>query len=143
MIIINYSLTWQFLNQSFQKLASYKYLPIIWSNQGASCHQNSILAKVALYSQLMPRITWAKKSPSKSTYIGPKLHIVATWGTIKFFNINTPFEGPVVLRLKYPPIWADWADHANYYHFSQRSCQIFLFDSVLCSVATICTFGPI
>ena len=56
-----------------------------------------------------------KKSPSKSTYIGPKEHIVATWNTVKKFNISTPFEGPVVLRLKYPPIWADWAEHANCY----------------------------
>ena len=27
--------------------------------------------------------TWSKKSPGKSTYIEPKVHIVATWGTIK------------------------------------------------------------
>ena len=48
-----------------------------------------------------------KKSPSKSTYIEAKVHIVATWGTIKKLNISTPFEGLVVLRLKYLPIWAD------------------------------------
>ena len=56
-----------------------------------------------------------KKSPSKSTYIEPKVHIVATWGTVKQKNLTTPFERLVVLRLEYPPIWADWADHANYY----------------------------
>ena len=31
-----------------------------------------------------------KKTPSKSTYIGPKIHIVATWGTIKELNFSTP-----------------------------------------------------
>ena len=48
-------------------------------------------------TQLMPTITWAKKSSSKSTYIG----------TIKKLKISTPFEVLVVIRLKYPPIWAD------------------------------------
>ena len=43
------------------------------------------------------------------------VHIVATWGTIKKLNISTHFEGPVVLRLKDPPISADWAEHANCY----------------------------
>ena len=47
-----------------------------------------------------------KKSPSKSTYIGPKVHIVATWGTGKQKNLMTPFEGLVVLKPEYPPIWA-------------------------------------
>ena len=28
-----------------------------------------------LTTQLMPTITWAKKSPSKSTHIGSKVHI--------------------------------------------------------------------
>ena len=31
-----------------------------------------------------------KKSSSKSTYIGTKVHIVATWGTIKKLNFSTP-----------------------------------------------------
>ena len=31
--------------------------------------------------------------------MGPKVHIVATWGTIKKLNISTLFDGPVVLRL--------------------------------------------
>ena len=31
-----------------------------------------------------------KKSPRKSTYIGPKVHIVATWGTLKKLNFSTP-----------------------------------------------------
>ena len=44
-----------------------------------------------------------KKCPSYSAYIGPKVHIVATWGTITKLNISTPFEG-----IKYPPIWADF-----------------------------------
>ena len=56
-----------------------------------------------------------KKSSSKSTNIGPTVHIVATWETIKKLKNNTPFEGPVVLRLKYPAIWADWAEHGNCY----------------------------
>ena len=56
-----------------------------------------------------------KVQANLSMYIGPKVHIVDTWGTIKKLNISTPFEGPVVLRLKYPPIWADWAEHANCY----------------------------
>ena len=43
-----------------------------------------------LTTQLMPTITWAKKSPSKSTHIGSKVHIVATWGTIKRLNISNP-----------------------------------------------------
>ena len=25
------------------------------------------------------------------TYIGPKVHVVATWGTIKELSISTPF----------------------------------------------------
>ena len=29
------------------------------------------------------RLLGPKKSPRKSTYIGPKVHIVATWGTLK------------------------------------------------------------
>ena len=70
----------------------------------------------------MRTITWAKKSPCKSTYIGPKVHIVAT---VKKFNISTSFEGPVVLRLKYPPIWADWADHMNYY-LQKESSKFFV-----------------
>ena len=56
-----------------------------------------------------------KKSSSKSANIGPKVHIVATWETIKKLKNNTPFKGPVVLRLKYPAIWADWAEHGNCY----------------------------
>ena len=56
-----------------------------------------------------------EKSPSKSTYIESKVHIVATWGSVKQKNLTTSFEGLVVLRLEYPPIWADRADHANYY----------------------------
>ena len=43
-----------------------------------------------LTTQLMPTITWAKKSPRKSTHIGSKVHIVATWGTIKRLNISNP-----------------------------------------------------
>ena len=39
----------------------------------------------------MAMITWAKKSSSKSTNIGPKVHVVATWGTIKELSISTPF----------------------------------------------------
>ena len=31
--------------------------------------------------------------------MGPKVHIVATCGTIKKLNISTLFDGPVVLRL--------------------------------------------
>ena len=41
-------------------------------------------------AQLMAMFTWAKKSPRKSTYIGPKVHIVATWGTLKKLNFSTP-----------------------------------------------------
>ena len=41
-------------------------------------------------TQLMPTITWAKKSSSKSTYIG----------TINKLKISTPFEVLVVIRLK-------------------------------------------
>ena len=81
-----------------------------------------------LTTQLMPTITWAKKSPSKSTHIGSKVHIVATWGTINFFNINTPFEGPVVLRLKYPPMWAE---HTNCYLL--KECWNLIFYSSPCS----------
>ena len=36
------------------------------------------------------RLLGPKKSPRKSTYIGPKVHIVATWGTIKKLNFSTP-----------------------------------------------------
>ena len=31
-----------------------------------------------------------QKSTSKSTYMGPKVHIVATWGTLKKLNFSTP-----------------------------------------------------
>ena len=31
-----------------------------------------------------------KKSPRKSTYIGPKVYIVGTWGTLKKLNFSTP-----------------------------------------------------
>ena len=44
--------------------------------------QNDPIVNI-VWSQLMLTITWAKKSPSKSTYIGPKVHIAATWETIK------------------------------------------------------------
>ena len=36
------------------------------------------------------RLLGPKKSPRKSTYIGPKVHIVATWGTLKKLNFSTP-----------------------------------------------------
>ena len=74
----------------------------------------------------MAMVTWAKKSSSKSANIGPKVHIVATWETIKKFKNNTPFEGPVVLRLKYPAIWADWAEHGNCYLLKECCFLIFL-----------------
>ena len=38
----------------------------------------------------MAIITWSKKSPSQSIYIGPKVHIVATWDTIKQKILTTP-----------------------------------------------------
>ena len=74
----------------------------------------------------MATITWPKKSASQSIYIGPMVHIVATWGTIKKLNISTPFEGPVVLRLKDPPIWADWAEHVNCYLLKECRNLIFV-----------------
>ena len=77
-------------------------------------------------TQLMAMIIWTKKSSSKSTNIGPKVHIVATWETIKKLKNNTPFEGPVVLRLKYPAIWADWAEHGNCYLLKECCFLIFL-----------------
>ena len=36
------------------------------------------------------RLLGPKKSPRKSTYIRPKVHIVATWGTLKKLNFSTP-----------------------------------------------------
>ena len=39
--------------------------------------QNDPIVNI-VWSQLMLTITWAKKSPSKSTYIEPKVYIVAT-----------------------------------------------------------------
>ena len=42
------------------------------------------------YSQLMAMVTWAKKSSSKSANIAPKVHIVATWETIKKLKNSTP-----------------------------------------------------
>ena len=66
-----------------------------------------------------------KEIPSKSTYIELKVHIVATWGTIKQKNLMTPFEWLMVLRLEYPPIWADWAEHTNYY-LPKESSKIFV-----------------
>ena len=38
----------------------------------------------------MAMITWAKKSSSKSTNIGPMVHIVTTWETIKKLKNSTP-----------------------------------------------------
>ena len=40
--------------------------------------------------QLMAMVTWAKKSSSKSANIGSKVHIVATWETIKELKSSTP-----------------------------------------------------
>ena len=34
----------------------------------------------------MAMITWAKKSSSKSTNIGPMIHIVTTWETMKNYK---------------------------------------------------------
>ena len=41
-------------------------------------------------TQLMAMITCTKKSSSKSTNIGPKVHIVTTWETIEKLKNNTP-----------------------------------------------------
>ena len=40
--------------------------------------------------QIMATITWPKKSASQSIYIGPTVHIVATWDTIKQKILTTP-----------------------------------------------------
>ena len=74
----------------------------------------------------MPTALEQKKSSGKSTCIGSKVHIVATWETIKKLKNSTPFEGPVVLRLKYPAIWADWAEHGNCYLLKECCFLIFL-----------------
>ena len=76
-----------------------------------------------LYTQFMPTSTWAKKSSSKSTCTGSKVHIVATWETIKKLKNSTPFEGLLVLRLNYLPIWAE---HANCYLLKECYFLIFL-----------------
>ena len=54
---------------------------------------------------------------TKGTYCG-------YMGAVKKFNISTPFEGLVVLRLKYPPIWAE---HANCYLLKECCFLIFLY----------------
>ena len=72
--------------------------------QGSTCLEKSLSSARQIYisthsvklitmSQLMPCL--GQKSPSKSIYIGPKVHIVATWGTIKKFTISTPWRGHI------------------------------------------------
>ena len=56
---------------------------------------------------------------------------VATWKTIKKLKDSTPFEEPVVLLLKYLPIWADWAEYANCYLL--KECCFIIFHSLPCS----------
>ena len=77
--------------------------------QGSTCLEKSLSSARQIYisthsvklitmyvtAHAMPMITWAKKSPSKSIYIGPKVHIVATWGTIKKFDISPPWRGHI------------------------------------------------
>ena len=87
-------------------------------------HQYKIYL-VFIHSSCQPALE-QKKSSSKSTCIGSKGHIVATWETIKKLKNSTPFEGPVVLRLKYPAIWADWAEHGNCYLLKECCFLIFL-----------------
>ena len=64
---------------------------------------------------------------------------MATWGTIKKLNIRTPVR-PVVPMLKYPPIWADWAEDINFYLLKECCFLIFF---IVSHVVTKCTFGPI
>ena len=48
-----------------------------------------------------------KKSSSKSTNIGPKAHIVATWETIKKLKNNTPLGDSSYHALPNLPKWLD------------------------------------
>ena len=58
-------------------------------------------------TQFMATITWSKKSPSQSIYIGPKVHIVATWNTIKQKILMTPLGNSTWHALPNLPKLAD------------------------------------
>ena len=55
----------------------------------------------------MAMITWAKKSSSKSTNIGPKVHIVTTWESIKKLKNITPLGDSSWHALPNLPILVD------------------------------------
>ena len=63
-------------------------------------------------------ITWAKKKFKQIYQYRTKGSYCGYMGDYKEIKNSTPFEGQVVLRLKNPPIWADWAEHANCYLLS-------------------------
>jgi len=80
-------------------------------------------------TQFMATITWSKKSPSQSIYIGQKVHIVATWNTIKQKILMTPS--------------AQIGRHSSLSTTSPSKGVIRFVCLIVSHVATICTFGSI
>ena len=93
----------------FQELSSKHQFGLYTKELTHQVAQKNIIYIYIIYmqqTQLMAMITWAKK---------------------KFKQIyQYRAKGPMVLRLKYPPIWADWAEHANCYLLKECYFLIFL-----------------
>ena len=61
-------------------------------------------------------------------YVVDKAHGNDYLGKKKFKQIyQYRAKGPMVLRLKYPPIWADLAEHANCYLLKECCFLVFLY----------------
>ena len=93
----------------FQELSSKHQFGLYTKELTHQVAQKNIIYIYIIYmqqTQLMAMITWAKK---------------------KFKQIyQYRAKGPMVLRLKYPPIWADLAEHANCYLLKKCCFLIFL-----------------
>ena len=78
-------------------------------------------------------ITWAKKKFKQIYQYRAKGTFCDYMGDYKKkLKNSTPFEGQVVLRLKNPPIWADWAEDINFY-LLKECCFLIFFYSLPCS----------